>query len=199
MSDQELKFEYQEIMPGVVVSPGLPDEDNKKKTRDIVRFFLDPLTEKEKIEITKLGNKDFLFVEEASEFWINKYPGPYQAYRENAKEMRPDETLLASIGWIDAAVRRRLEGAKIFSLEALVSFPEANLMQFGPGMKKIRDKALESLKEKVRLANIKEENDSLRERVDFMMNLLEDKGILEEAEKKFEQKEEEALPQLASA
>ena len=157
-------MEYQVIDESTFVSPGSPGEKKQSDVK-IVRFFKSPLNGEDYIEIKKVADADYLHTEKATAFYQGRYSEEWERYSQGMASVQVGETLLSDVAWVPDAIRRRLEGMNIFSLETLVGLPEHLSQQVGPGVGRLQLRAKQTIDEKKRLAGIEDENIELRERV----------------------------------
>ena len=157
-------MEHTYVDTGTHVAPGLPDAEPKSDI-DIIRFFNSPIDNEDYIEITKVGDTTYQFIEYATDFYKGKYPEQWNAYEVGLSSVAQGETLLSNVPWIPDIVRRRLEAANIFSLERLITLPESTAGQMGPGTPRLQEKAKAFIHEKNKMAGIAEENEALKDQV----------------------------------
>ena len=124
-------------------------------SKEEVKFYDNPVSEKLHVKITFPGNTRFQHDYVATAEHKRKYRQQYKAYELGTSH---GGTPLSEVNWIDEGKRREFEYLQIFNIESLANLSRDELSDLGPGAPEFQAKAKEYLKNKQKIAEFDEKD-----------------------------------------
>ena len=121
------------------------DPDFSGSDEAFITFYRNQIEDADYIRKDYPGDKFFQPDREVRERDIEMYPHKWALYKRSEDQLT-GQTPLRNVTYMDDAMRARLAESRIFTEEQLASLPDTNLEKLGFGIRKMRDRAIASIK-----------------------------------------------------
>lgn len=170
-------------MPGLAAATVFGHPNNPQVRHGVddnlfVRFYHNPVTDLDHIEINVPGDKHFRPDRPVTEEDKLRFERQWKAYSEGLDEFE-GQTLLEDVAWVDVGTRRLLNSISVFTVDGLAAVNDGNLRHVGHGARTLRERARKFVAERdveadkaatdarfdelaAQLAELRQENEKLR-------------------------------------